>query len=126
MKPKRIPSNIKLSSGDVEAIICALPLVSNIEADTPEQTHLNITYCNIAAEKLLSRTFRFEADELRVIGVAIEFALEVISGNGKDIAYAAGVDAQWMSNLSRNFFTYNRLRPLFSSLLDLIEDELNI
>lgn len=124
MKPKKIQNNIKLTATDIDAIICALPLVANIEAPTPEQTDWNRINCNIVTSKLLAGNPIFSADELRVISVAIAFALDVISGTGEIIIAEAGVDAEWKAKLSRHLFVYTRLDSLFGELTERIEQKL--
>lgn len=57
MKRKEPKNTIKLISGDVEAILCALDLVANADAGSAAQNRLNYLNCAAAAEKLRSGVY---------------------------------------------------------------------
>lgn len=105
--------NINLSDSDIRAIVCALPLVTYVRTDSPEQAMRNELCCNSAAHKLLNRILPLHANEWRVIAASSGIALDVISG--RDLSYLenTAIDAQWRSELSGYFFTYNRLHTIF-------------
>lgn len=124
MKPKKICNNIKLSPGDIDAIICALPLVANADAGSPEQTMQNQFFCETVVNKLLSKVSAYSADELRVISVAIDFALDVLSGHGNEFVSMADIDADWRQDLSQYLFAYNRLKVHFADLMLRIKRDL--
>ena len=75
---KRSLGNINFSSADVSAIVCVLPLVAQIETETPVQNLLNIANTNSAAEKLLNHKSALSANEIRVISIAISAALSLV------------------------------------------------
>lgn len=110
-----------LSQQDAEPIICALDLVVNIPADTPEQERLNRFNCNVAVQKLRSGNLVFTLNEWRVIGVGIAIAMDLLSGVGSyDISFDE-LEPEWRDELRRNFLVYNRLRPHLTDLLQTIE-----
>lgn len=115
-------NKIVLTDDDISAILCALPLVMNADADTVEQTQLNRTCCEIAANKLMSKALKFSSNEIRVIFVAIGFALDYISGVKNEYLMQFEIDAEWKSELMKNLFTYNRLYPYFDKLSEIHEN----
>lgn len=121
MKPKQVGIGISLSAEDINAIVCALPLVANAVADSPEQTELNRICCTTAAEKLVNRCSVFSANEIRVIDVAIEFALLYLGGSSTPFVSVLDVDPEWRKDLSRYLFTYTKLKPHFNRLVDQYE-----
>lgn len=114
MKRKNKSDKIKLSPSDIEAIVCALPLVANFDAFDEHEIWLNTMNCNSAVNKLLNHNFKLDPNELRVISLAIAFALDVISGTGDAIVAYSGVDQEWRNNLSKFLFNYTRLDPFFA------------
>lgn len=114
--------NLNLSSADISAILCALPLVLQIETDPPAQNLINSALCESASRKLINHAPSFSADEIRIISCAIDAALCVISGD--EMADMFDVDADWMSDLSRYFFTLNRLSPIYRGFVDEIQRRL--
>ena len=108
--------DLHLSDGDIKAILSALPLVTLVEADTPTQTLRNDVACRSAGEKLLTRGKAITSEEIRIISVAINMALLVISGQTGD--YIPDVDPEWRAELSGYFFILNRLDPIFQRLVD--------
>ena len=121
MSLKRIRNNIQFKPGDVEAILCALPLVSLAQADTIQQTQLNQLNCKTASEKLMANVHTYTANELRVMAVAIGFALDILRGTGNEIISTSDVDPDWKAELSKNLFVYTCLQPLFDDLITRIE-----
>lgn len=118
MKPKKVKNKINFQAGDVSALLCALPLVSYPEAETPEQTELNTVCCETAAKKLAAGAHAYSANELRVMAIAIEFALDILKGTGNEFISVYEIDSEWKTDLSKHFFTYNRLKPGFDALMD--------
>lgn len=110
--------NINFSSSDISAIICVLPLVSQIEAETPAQNLFNIANSNSAAEKLFNHKSALSADEIRVISIAISAALYIVSGNTHEYGPDFDIDSEWKSEINKYFFTLNRLNPIFQNLVD--------
>lgn len=115
-KPKNTGKRISLSPDDVDAILCALPLVADADVDSPMQARLNRLSCNAAANKLTTGSSALSAEDLRVISVAIDFALDVISGTGNEFVSTSDIDAEWLADLSKYLFVYNRLRSVFGNI----------
>lgn len=111
--------NLNITQADRFAILCALPLVTQIETGIPAQDIINAGSCESAENKLLNHAPSFSADEIRVISCAIDAAICVISGG--EMADMFDVDADWMSDLSNHFFTLNRLNPIFKGFVDEIQ-----
>lgn len=122
-KVKRNVGNIDLKNWDISAILCALPLITYLESDTPDQDAM---LCNIAAEKLLgmrsggSATFSFA--ENAVIADAIHAALEVVSGRWSEVALE--LDADWRRELTDHLFALNRLYPRYVDLMKAFQAEM--
>lgn len=108
--------NLDINQNDRSAILCALPLVAQIETGIPAQDIINAASRESAANKLLNHAPSFSADEIRIISCAIDAAICVISGD--EMADMFDVDADWMSDLSNYFFTLNRLNPIFKGFVD--------
>ena len=115
---KRSLGNINFSFADVSAIVCVLPLVAQIETETPAQNLLNIANSNSAAEKLLNHKSALSANEIRVISIAISAALYIVSGNALEYGLDFDIDSEWKSEINKHFFTLNRLNPIFKNLVD--------
>ena len=103
--------DLTLSQGDVEAIIAALPLVVELGADTPQQTTINAFACMSAGEKILSGSRSLDAHEIRVVSLALEASVLMLSGKCPDLF--ADVDNKLRSSLSKHFFTLNKLNQVF-------------
>ena len=108
--------NFKLKPEDISAILCALPLVQNITTDNSEQTLLNRTCCDIAAKKLMDGNLSFHYNEIRVMFVAVGFALDLLTGTENPFLSNASVSDSWKSRLTKYLFNYNRLYPYFEEL----------
>lgn len=108
--------NLDINQNDRSAILCALPLVAQIETGIPAQGIINAASRESAADKLLNHAPSFSADEIRIISCAIDAAICVISGD--EMADMFDVDADWMRDLSNYFFTLNRLNPIFKGFVD--------
>lgn len=116
----RIPH---LSNDDVKALLVALPLVSISDPGTLEQYHRNQMAVESATNKFLNNNVSFTADEIRVIFVAIGFALDYLS-NRCDVPFdPSEIDSEWKSELSKNFFAYSRLYPYFEAVAIEIESQ---
>lgn len=115
---KRSLGNINFSFADVSAIVCVLPLVAQIETETPAQNLLNVANSNSAAEKLLNHKSALSANEIRVISIAISAALYIVSGNALEYGLDFDIDSEWKSEINKHFFALNRLNPIFQNLVD--------
>lgn len=113
-----LKDRVSLSNSDVQAINCALPLVSYAITDTPEQAMLNTLNCESAAVKLSKHNMVMTANEYRVVYIAIGIALDILSGAPLDYLEDFDLDPNWKAELSKNFFAYNRLYPQFEKLMD--------
>ncbi len=115
-KPKTQPPHFSLSSDDVAALLCALPLVDGADVGDLVQAERNRASCNSAFAKLNGKVGGFSHDELRVMYVAVDFALTVIGGVGNAYISPADIDGEWRAELAKHLFSYNRLRSFFSEL----------
>ena len=101
-----IPSrpSIHLTVRDVEAILCALPLVSYYESGSALEDQLNYALMNTAIEKLTSHNPALVQQEYRIIYIAAAIAV-------KPEIYLPGVDLdpEWKADLKRHFFSLNRI-----------------
>ena len=75
---KRRP--IRLTPADAEAVLAALPLVVEFEADTARQQTINESIAFSVSQKLVRSDFRFTLDEQRVIAAAV-FAVQRKGGD---------------------------------------------
>lgn len=107
--------DLTLSRGDVEAIVAALPLVVELGADTPQQAAINASACSSAGQKLLSGSRSLNGNEVRVVAVALNAAVLMLSGKCSDLF--AGVDSELRSSLSKHFFVLNKLDLVFQDFL---------
>ena len=99
--------NIHLSAQDVDAILCALPLISYYETGSEMQDQVNYDLMNSAMKKIAIRSSDFLPNEYRVIYTAIALAVNMET-HLPDIQ----IDAKWKKDLQRHFFTLNRLHSL--------------
>lgn len=116
-KSKKRLANLKLSHSDFDAILCALPLISWYEADTPLQSQINALLCDTASQKIMQGVKDFSPDETRVIAAAISLAKFLLSGESDPNCPA--VDSEWRADLCKYLFAYNRLDPIFQEIVDL-------
>ena len=115
-KSKAQIPHLNFSADDSAALLCALPLLANTDVGDFVQNKRNRAACYSAAEKLSGGISGFSSQELRVMYIAVEFALAVIGGTGNIYISPSDVDSEWRAELSRHLFSYNRLRPFFSRL----------
>ena len=114
MKKKPIKFSYSFSDEDVAAIVSALPLVPAYGADTEIQQAVNETLCLSAMNKLLvDGNTNLIPNEVRVIALAIELAVEFLAGH-----IEFDVDRETVSEIRPHIFTYNRLHEVFGPLLD--------
>lgn len=111
MKPKKLNNqkrpNLHLSSQDIDAILCALPLVSYYETGSDMQDQINYSLMNTATEKIINRKSNFVPNEYRIIYTAIALAV-----NFETHLPDVKIDPEWKADLQRHFFTLNRLHEL--------------
>ena len=109
-------NSFHLSNSDISAILCALPLVLEVSSNSPLQDQLNASYCASAAEKLTNHSPNLTANETKVISLSISIAVLILSGQGS--GFVPEIDSTWKAELSKYFFTYNRLDPIFQGFLE--------
>ena len=111
------PSHLKLNltGSDIEAILCALPLVGIIGSDSEAQDAVNAALCESVAEKLSRHEIGMNANEVRVISAALQIAVLILTDPGADLAGA--IEEDFRRNLSIRFFTINRLNDRFLDAL---------
>lgn len=107
--------NLHLTATDVEAILCALPLMDCIEAQTPAQQELNSAAMSSAAKKLTSHGSQLDANDLRVISASLFIAREFLAGRMPELGSFVEPDHQ--AALRRHLFTINRLEPVFDGII---------
>lgn len=115
MKTQNFRLNIDLK--DVDAVICALDLVANIDADSAFQNQLNYQNCLSVVHKLRSGVRFFTLNEVRVICVGISTALDLISGSVNPFISMEELDPEWQAQLRRNLFVYNKLFPDVTAII---------
>ena len=110
---KRRP--IRLTPADAEAVLAALPLVVEFEADTARQQTINESIAFSVSHNLARSDFRFTLDEQRVIAAAVFAAQQFLSGhlNG----FFPDIQPEELADLRKYFFTYNRLAASCSDWL---------
>lgn len=111
-KPKQQRPNISLSKQDVDAILCALPLISYLETDTPAQKEINIALATTATEKLIAHNANFVPNEIRVIYTAVACA-----ANLEEFFPGNEIEPEWKAELRKHFFVLNRLYNLTKDYL---------
>ena len=107
--------DIKLSSTDIEAILCALPIVADFPADSEAQQLINSALCVSVSEKLHSRRTDLSPNEWRIISIAVYCGREFTAGRLPDLQPPENIARQ----LRSHFFAYNRLCDLLSPYLDM-------
>lgn len=109
-KPARM--NIQLSAMDVDAILCALPLISYYDTGSDIQNQINFDLMNSAMDKLSTKNPGFLPNEYRVIYTAVALAVNIETHlSGIEIA------AEWKAELKRHFFTLNRIHALTKDMI---------
>ena len=116
MKHKNSGHSLTLSNHEIDAIICALPLVVEIGADSAMQDEINAAFCASAAEKLLNRDSSLQDNEIRVVHSAISIAIDLLSGKCSEVF--VDIDAKLKSDLSKHFFILNKLDAMFQGFFD--------
>lgn len=107
MKSKKQRPNIHLSQTDLDAILCALPLISYFDAGSDRQNQINDALMMTAAEKLSSRNTNLVPNEYRVIYTAVALAV-----NLENFLPESAIDPEWRQELKQHFFALNRIHEL--------------
>lgn len=131
-KNKDYLGNINLNLSETEAILCALPLINQVTADSPAQDMRNSIALASASKKLLSmienssspaqkplKPDHLTAEDIRIMFCAIGFALDILSG--QDSGYMFQIDDEWRADLLKHLFVLNKLYPTFENFVDRIE-----
>lgn len=112
---KNYPFSYQLTSSDQIAILCVLPLVSEIETNSEQQALRNTISSENASQKIIRHQTNFSPDELRVMFVAIDYALYLISNNAFNDEL--DIEPEWETEIRNHFFTLNRLYSIFENQL---------
>ncbi len=104
-----------MTGQDVEAILCVLPLVPMIGANSDRQNVINAVLCESAAKKISAHQMNLEANEIRVISAALQAAVLILTD--PDGSFSRLIDDDWKKDLSAHFFTINRLNTQFQNAL---------
>lgn len=118
MKKKPVKFSYSFSSEDIAAIIAALPLVPAFDTSTEIQQSINESLCFSAMNKLVNRNPDFIPNEIRVIAVSVELAVEFLAGH-----IELDVDQETISEIRHHIFTYNHLHNIFGPLLDQLDSQ---
>lgn len=107
--------NLKLSTGDDDAIMSALELLQELDLEeTEEQAANNDNLIRLIFAKLSARSGAFTPEELRVIYAAVYCAHAVLSGR-------IPADAESKKDLAPYLFHYNRLLPQLRPISDMLQ-----
>lgn len=117
---KPVKFSYAFSGEDVLAIVSALPLVPAFGADAELQQHINENLCASAMDKLSNKSVDLIPNEIRVVALSIELARDLLGGN-----IDLDVDPEFLAEIKKHFFTYNRLYASFGPLLDQMDAQLD-
>ncbi len=117
---KPIRFSYSLSNEDVLAILAALPLVPAFDVGTEIQQSLNENLCLSAMNKLVEKRTELIPNEIRVIALSIELAVDFLAGR-----LELDIDQETASEIRLHIFTYNRLHEAFGPLLDRLKTQLD-
>lgn len=96
-----------LTFEDVSALGPALSLIPYFPAESEAQTELNNSLALSVLNKLKRLRTDFSPNEYRIIYASVSLAKGYLSGH-----IHLEVDSELRAELSKHFFTYNRLEPL--------------
>lgn len=107
-------SKYSLTLGDIEALLLSLPLIESVGSAfcSEMQAGINRVLASSAVTKLSSGN-RLNENEIRISAASCELAKRCISGS-LNVDIPVGVKAE----LSKHYFTYNKLYDVFTQLLD--------
>lgn len=107
-----------LSWIDAQAIMASLPVIFAPEFHTPpQQASRNESLAESVTRKLSTADPKFSTNEVRVMLTSVVAAQQFLTGK-----LHLTLDADLKSELTRHFFTINKLAPGFSSALDTLLD----
>lgn len=102
--------NVHLSKSDVDAILCALPLIPYLDSGSDMQNKINDSLMVTATEKLMAKNPNLTPNEHRIIYTAVALAVNLETFLGD-----TPIDPHWRSELKRHFFVLNRIHELTKS-----------
>ena len=107
-------SKYSLTLGDIEALLLSLPLIESVGSAFSSEMQAGINralassaVANLSSGKLLN------AHEIRVCAASCVLAKNILSGS-----LDADISDADKSELSKHYFTYNKLYDIFTQLLD--------
>ena len=111
---KTLRLDYQFSQRDIDALISALPLVPLLKTDVQQvrNTQLSIS----VGKKLLSRDCSISPEEFRVMAVAVEAALAVLS-DAPSLEYLASKKVP----LQRHSFTFHHLHAVFDPVVEQLQ-----
>lgn len=112
MSKNKKSQSLSLSTDDVIAVLNALEMIDAFPVDTIEQKRLNAMCRDSAEVKLMSKSKRFSANEVRIISCALDGALLYLSGSYPEVT----IDPELHKDIAKNLFVYNRLAPYFREI----------
>ncbi len=111
--------DFKLKKDDLDALLCALPLVYHTFGDSPADDIIAEGCVKSAGEKLLGMlqggSASFTYAEHCTIADAIAVALDVVSGCAPEIAQK--LDAERLNELHPRVFSLNRLHSYYQEIM---------
>lgn len=110
--------DFNLSWIDAQAIMASLPVIFAPEFHTPpQQADRNEALSESVIKKLSTADPKFSTNEVRVMLTAVVAAHQFLTGK-----LHLTINDDLKRELSRHFFTINKLAPGFSSALDTLVD----
>ena len=113
---KTLRLDYQFSQRDIDALISALPLVPLLQAKTDVQQVRNTQLSISVGKKLLSRDRSISPEEFRVMAVAVEAALAVLS-DAPSLEYLASKKVP----LQRHSFTFHHLHAVFDPVVEQLQ-----
>lgn len=115
---KPVEFNYCFSSGDVSAILAALPLVIAYGADTTVQNQINADLCALVAQKLINHASGIAPNEFRVMALSVILARDLLTGR-----IDLDIDEEHRNDLKQYLFSYNRLASVFEPVLEHLRNQ---
>lgn len=117
---KPIKFSYSFSAEDITAIVASLQLVpaAAAETETPQSISEIFCRCLSAMGKLADGNTDLTPNEVYVVALSIELAVDFLSGR-----IDFDVDQETVSVIKPHFFTYNHLYEAFGPLLDQVESQ---
>lgn len=111
-----------LSDADVQAILASLPLLFCTDFEVSEaQNDINYSLAESLGKKLIERKNLISANESRVMYLAVLLAHKHLKGE-----HRLDLSPELNAELSKHFFSYNKLAPSCAKALEVLESRLGL